>query len=138
MTQPESLSQKLDRLDQRVAGLTEAVRHSATKRSTIALSIAMVGIFALFIVGIGERSISRHQDCVRDNKLREAIALENRLLPRAFTDALVQVLVIGRSAEDMARIKAQGEALIAGYDLNPQVREARADLAPRSCSYWPF
>lgn len=135
---PETLTEKLDRLDRQAAELTKAVQNSATRRSTQALAIAIAAIFGLLVLGTINASVQSHSGCVRGNEARVAIDTSDRVRTEAFISTLVAVVSVGRPPEAVARAQAQGDALRAGIDSNPELVQARSDLRPRSCSYWPF
>lgn len=134
----ETLDQKLDRLDATTAELTEAVKHAATKRSTLALAVAVVALTAIIVGGTVQRSIGRHGDCEQGNEVRAAILVTTQTTTDAVINALLEVFTAGRTEETYVRAKAAAEAMRRSINSNPALVEARTDLQPRECSYLPF
>ena len=135
---PTTLGARLKSIDDRLKDMDEAIRHSASRRSTVALGVALAALAALLIGSVAERSVSSHGDCVRGNETRAAIATIDRVRAEAFVVALLNVLTTGRPAEAQERARVLVEQLQDATERDPSLKAAQARLEPRDCSYWPF
>lgn len=134
----EELKRKVDLLTAEVADFNSAVQHSASRRSALALAVAVAAVFGLLVVAVVFASVEGHRDCLRGNEMRAAIVTSDRVSTGSFISVLAEVVSAGRTPEQQARTQAQAEAIRAGLEADPTMAQARHDLRPRSCSYLPF
>lgn len=138
MTTHKPLDQRLADIERATEDLADAVRHSASKRSTIAIGVALAVFASLLVLAVVERSISRHGDCVRGNEVRAAIRISDGVSQEAFLQAIDEIFSAGRPPDAQARIDQVVAGMRDSIQNNPDLLEARKDLDPRKCDYLPF